>query len=98
MTRGYFGIAVYHPKTEVNIGSLWRTASVYGVAFLATIGRRYQKQASDTPNSPLHTPLCHYPTIEDIIEHLPWSCPVVGVELTDGATPLDLFGNARYAT
>lgn len=48
MTRGYFGVAVYRPKTEANIGTLWRSATAYGAAFLATVGQRHQRQASDT--------------------------------------------------
>lgn len=25
-SRGYAGVAIYHPKSEVNVGTLWRTA------------------------------------------------------------------------
>lgn len=89
--RGFFGVAVYHPKTAANIGCLWRSATAYGAGFLATIGRRYQQQASDTSTSPLHTPLHHYTDMDDLIGHLPWSCPLVGVELTDTAIPLGTF-------
>ena len=91
MNRGYFGVAVYRPKTAANVGTLWRTATVYGAAFLATIGHRYARQPSDTPNSPLHTPLHHYADLLDLLTHLPHGCPLVGVELADGAVPLPEF-------
>lgn len=91
MTRGFFGVAVYRPKHDVNVGSLWRTAVAYGAAFMATVGRRYEHQASDTGNARMHTPLHHYSSLDDLIEHLPHSCPLVGVELDPRAVPLPRF-------
>lgn len=46
---GYFAVGAYHPKTEVNIGTLWRSTSTYGGAMIATAGTvlladRYMKQ------------------------------------------------------
>lgn len=90
-SRGYFGVAVWHPKSEVNVGTLWRTAWLYEAAFIATIGRRYQKQSSDTPGVGNHVPLQHYADLDDLIEHLPNSCPLVGVELDDRARSLDRY-------
>lgn len=95
--RGYFGVAVHQPKTEANIGTLWRSATAYGAAFLATVGRRYQRQASDTPNSPVHTPLYHYAALDDLLAHLPWSCPLVGVELTEQAVALTEYRHPMRA-
>lgn len=34
-------MAVYHPKTSTNVGTLWRTADLMGADFLCTIGRRF---------------------------------------------------------
>lgn len=94
--RGYFGVAVYHPKTEVNIGTLWRTSRILGAAFLATIGHRYRRQASDTTRADLTTPLWHFDTIEEMRKVAPESLPFVGVELTDDAIPLsDLWHPPR---
>lgn len=95
--RGYFAIGVYGCKTEANIGTLWRTATLYGAAFVFTVGRRYQRQASDTPNTPLHTPLFNYATVADLREHLPWSAPLIGVELADRAVPLQRFWHPERA-
>jgi len=88
VTRGFFAVGVYHPKTEVNIGTLLRTAYLYDAAFVFTVGRRYKAQASDTPNTTRHIPLFHFATIEDLIAHLPDSTPLVGVELDPRAVPL----------
>lgn len=89
--RGYFGVAVYQPKTSANIGTLWRSATVYGATFMATVGRRYDRQPSDTCNSPIHTPLFHYADLADLMAHLPHSCPLIGVELASEAVPLHEF-------
>lgn len=97
MSRGYFGIGIYHGKAEVNTGSLWRTASLYDAAFIFTIGRRYQMQASDTPKTRLHTPLFHYDSIDEFKAHLPWGAPLVGVELDPRAVPLPEFKHPERA-
>lgn len=91
MTRGYFGVAVYRPKTSANVGSLWRSAALFGAAFMGTVGFRYQRQPSDTEKAAHHTPLVHYRDLDDLIEHLPDSCPVVGVELDLRAVELQNF-------
>lgn len=89
--RGYFGIAIYGAKHSTNVGSLWRTADSYGAAFLGTVGKRYGHQPSDTTKAPQHTPLVHYSDLDDLIEHLPHGCPLIGVELDPRAIPLDKF-------
>lgn len=86
--RGYFGIGVYHSKTEENIGTLWRHARLYGADFIFTIGRRYKRQASDTSNTQLHIPLYNYTDYQDFVDHLPYGCPVVCVELSERAVSL----------
>jgi tRNA G18 (ribose-2'-O)-methylase SpoU len=88
VTRGFFAVGVYHPKTAVNIGTLLRTAYLYDAAFVFTVGRRYKVQASDTPNTTRHIPLFHFETVDDLISHLPDSTPLVGVELDPRAIPL----------
>jgi len=96
-SRGFFGIGVFHPKHECNIGTLWRSAYAFHASFIYTIGRRFQKQASDTPQAWRSVPMFHFSTIDDLIEHLPFSCPLVAVELVDGATPLNRFCHPQRA-
>lgn len=98
LNRGYFGVAIYNPRHEENVGSLWRTATCYDAAFLATVGRRYEnRQASDTPNSRRHVPLHHYADMDDLIAHLPHDCFLIGVEMTPNAIPLDRYTHHERA-
>lgn len=86
--RGYFGIGVYYPKTEANIGILWRHARLYGADFIFTIGRRYRKESGDTSNTSRHTPLFHYEDYDDFDSHRPSNSNVVCVEQREGAKTL----------
>lgn len=97
MTRGYFGVAVYRPKTTNNVGSLWRSATLFGASFLGTVGLRYQKQPSDTGLAANSTPLLHYRDFDDLVAHLPKGCPIVGVELDPRAQELTTFVHPERA-
>jgi len=96
--RGHFGIGVYHPKTEANIGTLLRTAYLYDAAFVFTVGRRYKPQASDTPKTPRQIPMFHFESVADLRAHLPVGSPLIGVELDPRATPLPEFKHPDQAT
>jgi len=78
--RGYFGIGIYHNKSSVNIGTLWRSASQLGASFIFTIGRRYKKQSSDTLNVQLHMPCYNYLNTDEFLLNIPNNCIVVGIE------------------
>jgi tRNA G18 (ribose-2'-O)-methylase SpoU len=98
MSRGYFGTAIYQPRREENVGGLWRTAACYEAAFVATVGGvRYQKQASDTPDTARHVPLLHYADIQELGMRLPWGCALVAVEMADEAVPLDRYTHRERA-
>jgi tRNA G18 (ribose-2'-O)-methylase SpoU len=89
--RGFFGVGIVNGKTEANIGTLWRSATLYQASFIFTVGRRYHRQASDTPNTPMHTPLFEFADMDALLAHLPYGCPLVGVELDPRATLLREF-------
>lgn len=93
--RGYFGIGILHTKTEANVGTLWRSAYLYGAAFIFTIGRRYKTQSSDTPKTPRHIPLYEYETIEQLA--IPHDCPIIGIELAESAVSLPAFKHPERA-
>lgn len=96
-TRGFFGIAVHRPKTTDNVGTLWRSAYVFGASFLAVVGGRYHKQPSDTLKSPRHVPLYQYDTFDDFYAHLPFGCRLIGVELVEGARSLPDYHHPQQA-
>lgn len=90
-SRGYFGIVIWRPKSNINIGTLWRSAFLHDAAFIGTVGARYEHQGSDTPGTPNHVPLIQYADIDDLITHLPHDCPLVAVELDESAKMLPDF-------
>ena len=89
--RGFFEIGVYHPKTEMNIGSLWRSAYQLGAAGIFTIGRRYKTQSSDTLKTDRHIPLRHFDTFQSFKESMPHGAPLCAIEM--GGKPL---GSVRH--
>lgn len=93
--RGYFEIGIARTKTENNIGTLWRSAYQLGAAGIFTIGRRYKCQSSDTTQAWRHIPLREYRCIEDFLEHRPFSCPIIGIEM--GGQNLSTFAHPEQA-
>lgn len=96
-TEGFFAIGILNPKTEHNIGTLWRSAYVLGASYIFTVGKRYKKQQSDVVKAWARIPLFYYETIEDLLENIPYDCRLVGVELDDRATDLHLFQHPKRA-
>lgn len=97
MNRGYFAIGIQHNRTPANIGTLWRSAHMYDAAFVYTIGARYSPQASDTPKTIRHKPLFHFRDLDDLLDHLPHGCPLVGIELDPRASMLGEFTHPERA-
>lgn len=97
VSRGYFAVGIYHPKRELNVGGLWRSASLFGATLVFTVGSRYRHQASDTMRTPSHVPLQHFGDAEDLIAHLPHGCRLVGVELDPRARPLGRYVHPERA-
>ncbi len=95
--RGFFAIGIANTKTPANIGTLWRSASLYGAAFVFTVGARYNKQCTDTMRTPFHTPLFHFANMDDLVEHLPYSCPLVGIEMAPEAKALANYAHPERA-
>lgn len=87
----HFGIGVWHAKTSVNIGTLFRSAVNFGASYVFTIGRRYHRQMSDTVNAQNRVPLYHYTDLDDLLNHLPKGTPLIGIELDPKSRPLSNF-------
>lgn len=86
--RGFFGIGIEHTKTEMNIGTLWRSAHIMGASFIFTIGRRYKRESSDTMKTWRTIPLYHYLTFNDFKIAMPYDCLLIGIELNEKAIPI----------
>lgn len=82
MSRGYYGIALFEPKTTENLGTVMRSAMNFNADFICTIGNRYRKMSSDTTDSTKHIPLYHYEDWGDFKSHTPQGCDLVFVEVT----------------
>jgi tRNA G18 (ribose-2'-O)-methylase SpoU len=89
----YFGIGVYHPKTEHNIGTLLRSAKGFGASFLFMIGPRFKPQNTDTTKAHKHIPTFSFQTLEDLKTHLPFGCMLVGIEKLQTAFKLNQFSH-----
>ena len=89
--RGYFGIGIENCKTKMNLGTLWRSAHIFGAAFIFVIGRRYEKQGSDTTKAWRSLPLFNFENFDQFYGQLPYDCRLVGVEITERAKPLQTF-------
>ncbi len=94
---GYFAIGITHGKTPQNIGTLWRSAELFGAAFVFTVGRRYKQQPSDTAKTWRKVPLFNFDTMADLKGHLPHDCMLVGVELDQSAVPVEGFAHPPRA-
>jgi tRNA(Leu) C34 or U34 (ribose-2'-O)-methylase TrmL len=87
---GYFGIGVFNPKTENNVGTLWRSAHNFGAQFIFTIGTRWKYQCSDTTRAWRRIPLFEYQTFDQFANSRPRSCQLVGIEQSEKS--VDLVG------
>ena len=96
-TNGYFGIGCINMKTHYNYGTLFRTAQILNADFIFLIGKRFQKQPSDTMKSWKHIPLFEYDSFEDFNNHRPHDCKLIGIEMAENAIPLSEFKHPKNA-
>lgn len=93
---GYYGIGIENGKTDINVGTLWRSAHNLGASFIFTIGNRYRKQASDTTKAWSSIPLFSYSTFDEFYASMPFDCQLIGVEFPhEAAKPLPAFHHPR---
>ena len=92
---GFFGIGVENMKTDVNFGTLFRTAQIFNADFIFLIGRRFKKQPSDTMKSWKHMPLYEYYDFDDYNKHRPYDSLLIGVELDSRAIEIRHFSHPK---
>jgi tRNA G18 (ribose-2'-O)-methylase SpoU len=96
--RGYFGIGIEGVSKPMNAGALFRTAHAFGASFVFTVAADYarrQGRLADTSDTPGHVPFYAFPDADSLL--LPKGCVLVGVERTEGATPLPSFRHPKQA-
>jgi tRNA G18 (ribose-2'-O)-methylase SpoU len=93
--RGYFEIGIYHGKTIMNLGTLWRSAYQLGASGIFVIGHRFYRQASDTTKSYRHIPLRTYTDFDHFQASRPYDCRLVGIEM--GGKPLSEYTHPERA-
>lgn len=92
--RGYFGVGLLTPKTEVNVGAALRACGVYGASFMAISGKRFKRCATDTMKAYRHLPVIE---VEDLRGAIPFDCVPVAVELVDGARSIVNYSHPERA-
>lgn len=92
---GFFEIGIYHTKTKMNVGTLWRSAFQLGASGIFTIGKRYPKQASDTIKAYRHVPMREYVIFDDFLKSIPKGAQLIGIEM--GGIPLSEFKHPKQA-
>ena len=95
--EGFFAIGVFKPKTEHNVGTLWRSAYIMGASYIFTVGQRYKKQTSDVVKAWARIPMFYYREFDDLLNNIPYDCRLVGIEIDENAVPLHEFKHPKRA-
>lgn len=93
----YFGIGIYKPKTEENVGSLWRTAYTLGASFVFIIEAKYKKKSTDVLKVWSKIPLFQFESVDAFLATVPYSCKIVGVEMDDQSIPIKAYQHPERA-
>lgn len=94
MTRGYFGVGLYHVKNTINVGAVLRAAGCFDAAFVASCGGRYKRVPTDTMKAYRRIPLLQ---VDDLKSVIPYDCVPVAVELVPGAVRLETYKHPERA-
>jgi tRNA(Leu) C34 or U34 (ribose-2'-O)-methylase TrmL len=92
--KGFCGIGIYRPKTWENVGTLIRSAKMFGADFVFTIGNRYHKQASDVKLS-TKIPVFYFETLEDFYISMPPVEKYIGIDLCSKSKKLQEFKHPK---
>ena len=89
--EGWYGIVIFNPKYSPNVGTLLRTAHIFGCNFVATIGDRYLRQRTDTTFTERHLPVFKFDSFEECSETLPSKCSRIAVEIDNQSKSIYKF-------
>lgn len=88
------GIGLDNPKSNYNIGSVLRAASVYQASFVALKGERYKKASTDTVNGYKNIPLFR---TDDLRKIIPYDCIPIAIDKVEDAIPLPEYKHPENA-
>lgn len=91
--KGHFGIGIYQPKFEENLGVLWRSAWQLGADYIFVIGSKYKITPSDTPKVWRQIPCYEYETWQEF--NAPKDVEVIAIEM--GGKTLESFNHPKLA-
>ncbi|MDG5816008.1 RNA methyltransferase [Chitinispirillales bacterium ANBcel5] len=94
---GFFGIGIECCKTWVNYGTLYRTARILGASFVFLINNKFKKTKSDTQKTWRSVPTYSYLDFDHFYQSLPFSCVLVGVEMSESAQYVEEFTHPERA-
>ena len=92
-----FAIGIENVKSEVNVGTLMRSAYNFGASMVFTIGRRYRPQCGDTVKAWRTIPTMHFADWESYRRSAPRDWVPVAVEIIDQAELLPKFKHPERA-
>ncbi len=90
--RGYTGIVLINPKYDPNVGIVMRTAQIFNVDFVWTIGpERYKRHRTDTCKAELNIPISNFRTWEEAWDARPNCSEFIAVELSNQSIDIERF-------
>ena len=94
-----FAIGIDHPKREVNVGTLWRSAFCLGASMIFIVGQRYRTlgQGGDTVKAWRQIPLLNFRTWDEYRTAAPFGWTPIGIEIGRSATDLRKFHHPKEA-
>lgn len=91
--RGFSAIGIVSPKIEANVGGAMRAADCYGAALMIMEAPRFHHRATNVTKAQRHIPMI----VGEICEHRPYDCPLIVIEIMDGAVSLPKFTHPERA-
>jgi len=95
-TPGYFGIGIYKPKRELNLGGLLRSARAFEANFVFIIGARWPVESSSV-KSERDVPVFYFENLAQFISSIPVNAELICVEQTAEAEDLRTFEHPHQA-
>ena len=91
-----FSIVLEYPTKEANFGLILRTAYNFNCSSIITIGHKYKRVSTDTPDTEKQIPIFHFKNWNETV--LPQAWTVIGVEILKNSKSILNFSHPKSAT